>query len=148
MMKRLLILLIAAAGSTAAWAQDAQVDKVINPPVAPPSIVGTWEVVSINRALNGHGLTPADAKLNAPSRVKFSVISRQEGGTFAGERHMADGTTEPYVGAFQTDGKRFISTSATNSGFGMVDGDVMESCFFNISPEQHGVGCSIYRRAK
>lgn len=143
------LLLLAVAGSSAALAQNAPINGVAYPAAAPADVLGTWEPVSINRALSGPGLTAGDAKLNVPTRIKYSKITRQEGGTFAGERYINDGKTEAFVGAFESDGRRFITASdAGSSGFGIVDGDLMESCFINISPGQHGVGCTIYRRTK
>lgn len=143
------IVFLMLAGCSSALAQSASPAGVTDPPVAPQSILGTWIPVSTNRALMGHTDSAERAKLDVATRIKSSNVTKQDGGTFAGERLTTDGKTEVFVGAFQSDGRRFITASgADNSGFGVVEGDLMESCFVNVNADQHNVGCTIYRREK
>ncbi len=128
-------------------------------PAAEPRMVGTWSPDGYHAAARSTAWKLGDGlpRLNAVAEPAYLTtepdqsalalaFTAQKGGAFTGTVTTTDGDTVPVVGAFRSDGRRFVYSTPFGSGSGEVDGDTMEWCSTDVMPNSAGATCTMYRK--
>jgi hypothetical protein len=109
-----------------------------------PNMVGSWTRTDVTMVLS-KGSKPLFVNHDSDQVWKLK-IDAQEKGSFSGTLTGSIPKSQAIVGAFQSDGKRFVFSTAAESGSGEVNGDEMQYCWTN----QRAVlaGCSVFKKDK
>ena len=117
-----------------------------------PNLVGSWTRTAHSSAQVGQSAGyPASSKpslTNSPDQDWKMTIDAQDGNSFAGTLTGPKGKPQTVVGAFRQDGKRFVFSTDSDSGWGEASSDEVEYCWTASSPSFIGAGCSIFKRSK
>jgi len=111
-----------------------------------PSLVGTWTRTAVTMALV-KGRTAKPLFIHGADKEVWKLkIDAQESGSFSGTVTGSIPKSQAIVGAFQSDGKRFVFTTENDSGSGEVTGDEMQYCWTN--PRPVAAGCATFKKDK
>jgi hypothetical protein len=118
----------------------------------PPSLIGDWTRTGFSLAQVGEspGYTPSTKPVlvHGTDPDWKMRIDRQEGASFAGTLTGPNGRSETILGTFQQDGKRFVFSTAHDTGSGVATRDELEYCWTTSSARFVSAGCAIYKRNK
>lgn len=127
--------LLAACGSFAAAAAE------------PPKVVGTWKSngdMAAARYGKGPFFDPTKPTLYKEEAVISYRIDAQDGRAFTGVVVGTGGKEAAFAGVFRLDGKNFIFSDAFGSGFGSIDGGVIELCWTDSLPDYVSAACGSF----
>jgi hypothetical protein len=111
----------------------------------PPNLVGNWTRTAVTMAMS----KPGQAKplfIHDGKEVWKIKIDAQEAGSFSGTTSGYTSKSQPIVGAFQSDGKRFVFTTASDAGSGEATADELQYCWTN--PRPMIAGCATFKKDK
>lgn len=110
-----------------------------------PNLVGNWTRTAVTMVLNKGG----QAKpmfIHDGKEVWKIKIDAQESGSFSGTTTGYTSKSQPIVGAFQSDGKRFVFSTNSDSGSGEATSDELQYCWTN--PHPIIAGCATFKKDK
>jgi hypothetical protein len=109
-----------------------------------PNLVGNWTRTAATMVLNKGGTKPLF--VNGGNEVWKIKIDTQQNGSFSGTLTGSIPKSQPIVGAFQSDGKRFVFSTARDSGSGEATSDELQYCWTQARPII--AGCATFKRDK
>ena len=111
-----------------------------------PNLVGNWTRTTVTMVLSKGGRPAKPLFIHGGGEVWKIKIDAQESGSFSGTTTGYTSKSQTIVGAFQSDGKRFVFSTDTDSGSGEATSDELQYCWTN--PHPVAAGCATFKKDK
>jgi hypothetical protein len=111
-----------------------------------PNLVGSWTRTAVTMVLSKGGPPAKPLFIHGGNEVWKIKIDAQESGSFSGTTTGYTSKSQTIVGAFQSDGKRFVFSTDTDSGSGEATADELQYCWTN--PHPVAAGCATFKKDK
>ena len=101
-----------------------------------PNLVGSWTRTAVTMVLSKGGPPAKPLFIHGGDEVWKIKVDAQESGSFSGTTTGYTSKSQTIVGAFQSDGKRFVFSTDTDSGSGEATADELQYCWTNPTQSQ------------